>query len=77
MLSLMREAHIAHGTRIYMDYGSEELGGRRGATDVFRAATDLLLEKGAYLTARIVPGGTHSEESWQKQIPVWMMCLQL
>lgn len=77
MLSLMRDAHIAHGTRIYMDYGSEELGGRRGATDAFRAATDLLLEKGAYLTARIVPGGTHSEESWQRQIPVWMMCLQL
>ena len=25
--------------------------------------------RGIHLTARLVPGGTHSEASWEKQLP--------
>ena len=37
----------------------------------------LLLKKRVNLTLRIVPGGTHSEASWEQQIPVFMDCLKL
>ena len=30
------------------------------------------MEKGALVTARIVPGGAHNEASWEKQIPFFM-----
>lgn len=28
-----------------------------------------LMTRGIHLTSRIVPGGTHSEASWEKQLP--------
>ena len=31
-----------------------------------------LLEKKVNLTSRIVPGGNHSEGSWERQIPFFM-----
>jgi len=37
----------------------------------------MLLKKYTNLTFRIVPGGEHSEASWEKQIPVFMDCLGL
>ncbi len=76
-VQFIKSAEIAHGTRIYMDYGSEEMGGRRGAARAFRTVTDILLKKGVYLTARIVPGGTHTEASWEQQIPFFMETLGL
>ena len=35
----------------------------------------LLLTKHVNLAFRIVPGGTHCEASWEKQIPIFMDCL--
>ena len=65
---------IRPGTVVYMDYGERELGHRHLAGDFGRAAA-LLMEKGALVTSRIVPGGTHSEFSWEKQIPFFMNTL--
>ena len=62
---------------IYMDYGSEEMGNHAGNLSILTAASQLLMTKGVNLTFRIVPGGTHSETSWERQIPVFMACLGL
>ena len=35
----------------------------------------LLLERQIYLNFRIVPGGDHSEASWERQIPFFMETL--
>ena len=37
----------------------------------------LLLTKRVNLAFRIVPGGTHSEASWERQVPIFMDCLGL
>ena len=29
----------------------------------------LIMVRGIHLTSRLVPGGTHSEASWEKQLP--------
>ena len=64
-------------TVLYMDYGSKEFDRAGIAKNNFCTATEALIKKGVNLTARIVDGGTHSEASWEKQIPIFMKVLDL
>ena len=64
-------------TRIYMDYGTEELHNHEETPESLLAAVEILLRKKLDLTYRTVLGGTHCEASWEKQIPVFMQCLGL
>lgn len=68
---MIRRASIAPGTVLYMDYGSEELSWRT-MERTFGRISARLLEKKVFLTSRIVPGGTHAEASWERQIPFFM-----
>lgn len=68
---MIHNAKLGPDTILYMDYGSEELAGRRMAS-VYGRITAALFEKGVFLTSRIVPWGTHSEASWERQIPYFM-----
>ena len=36
---------------------------------------DALMEKGVFVTSRIVPNGDHCEECWEEQIPLFMRVL--
>lgn len=58
------------GKVLYMDAGTEELS-RRGRT-AFADVTALLIKKGARVESRVVPGGFHSEASWERQIPFFL-----
>ena len=75
LLELIGEAQIAPGTVVYMDYGSEELGNHEGMALGLKQVADALFDRGVYLNARIVPGGDHSEASWERQIPFFMETL--
>ena len=75
--ALLASSDPAPDTCIYMDYGSDELGNHEASFGLLRAAVDILLQKQLKLTFRIVPGGTHCEASWEKQIPIFMQCLSL
>lgn len=75
--ALLEAASPKKDTCIYMDYGSDEWDNHEGSPEVLRTAVDILLRKDLKLTFRIVPGGTHCEASWEKQIPVFMHCLSL
>ena len=68
---MIRKSRIAPDTVLYMDYGSEELGWRN-MEKTFGRISARLLEKKVNLTSRIVPGGDHSEGSWERQIPFFM-----
>ena len=74
---LLRDAPLEAGTAIYMDYGSKEIKRLPGmkAAKRFGKVASLLMERGAIVTARIVPGGEHCEASWEKQIPFFMDAL--
>ncbi|MBR5925913.1 MAG: alpha/beta hydrolase [Firmicutes bacterium] len=61
-------------THLYMDNGSKEMLSvkrKRAYAEVAAA----LIKKGVYLESRIIPGGTHSEESWQNQVPFFIEAL--
>ena len=77
VLELIAKANIRRDTCIYMDYGSEEIFSHAANAEALISTTHMLLTKQVNLAFRIVPGGTHSEASWEKQIPIFMECLGL
>ena len=77
ILEMVARAHIRRDTCIYMDYGSEELFNHAANAEALISTSHLLLTKRVNLAFRIVPGGTHCEASWEKQIPIFMDCLGL
>ena len=77
VLEMIAKANIRRDTCIYMDYGSEEMFNHAANAEALMSAAHLLLSKQVNLAFRIVPGGTHSEASWERQIPIFMDCLGL
>ena len=73
---LVQRAKLTPDTVIYMDYGSREMGNRKAMRKVFASVTARLMDKGVWLTSRIVPNGDHCEACWEEQIPVFMHVLQ-
>ena len=73
LLHLLRHAPMAQDTVVYMDWGSAEVS-RSMARDQ-REVADILFDRGVALTARMVPGGDHSEASWERQAPFFISTL--
>lgn len=77
VLEMIARAHIRRDTCIYMDYGENEMFNHAANAEALISTAHLLMTKRVNLAMRIVPGGTHSEASWEKQIPIFMDCLGL
>ena len=75
MQSLIRGAQLDPDTILYMDYGEVELGEHKGMLSALSRTVKNLMERSVNLTFRIVPGGTHCEASWERQIPFFMHVL--
>ena len=69
LAGLVGRAKLEPGTVLYMDYGSREMGNHDGMRRGFAEMCAKVMTRGIHLTSRIVPGGTHSEASWEKQLP--------
>lgn len=77
VLEMAAKSRIKPDTTIYMDYGSREMTNHAASAQALISAAQLLMTKQVNLTLRIVPGGNHSEASWERQIPIFMDCLGL
>lgn len=75
VLKMVAKTDVGSDTIMYMDYGSDEMANHGYMLDHLTDMAGLLLSKGVNLTFRIVPGGDHSEASWERQVPVFMECL--
>ena len=73
--SLIIGAHVSPDTEVYMDYGAEEICNHKNMLGCLNKVASMLFEKEIILTFRTVPGGTHSEASWERQIPFFMNTL--
>ncbi len=71
----IRTSEIAPDTVLYMDYGAYEMPNHRGMQRRLSKVASALFAKRVDLTFRVVPDGTHSEASWEKQIPFFMKTL--
>ena len=72
---MIRRAEVNPDTVLYMDYGSEEFENHEDMMRQFGKVTSLLMGRGVMVDSRIVPGGTHCEASWERQIPFFMNTL--
>lgn len=72
---LIQHANIHPDTVVYMDYGSREMNSHLNMWQQFEKTASLLLRRRVMLDCRIVPGGSHCEASWEKQIPFFMHTL--
>lgn len=73
--TLIRSSRVSPGTVLYMDYGSRELSNHAQTFRLLGRTAAALLEKRILLDFRMVPGGDHSEASWERQIPFFMTTL--
>lgn len=73
--TLIRTARVSPGTVLYMDYGSRELSNHAETFKLLGRTASALVNKHILLDFRMVPGGDHSEASWERQIPFFMNTL--
>ena len=73
--TLIRTSRVAPGTVVYMDYGSRELSNHTQTFKLLGRTSAGLLDRHILLNFRMVPGGDHSEASWERQIPFFMNTL--
>lgn len=72
MAALIQKTKYAPGTAVYLDYGSREMNNHLGMLQCFTQTAVALMEKGVWVTSRIVPNGDHCEACWEEQIPFFM-----
>jgi predicted alpha/beta superfamily hydrolase len=72
---LAQQAELDPDTVIYMDYGSREFENHANMQRLFAKLTGQLINRNISVTSRVIPGGTHCEASWEKQIPFFMETL--
>ena len=71
--AMLAAADLA-GTVVYTDMGQQEMAWTR-VRSAFGDLTSLLIKKDALTVSRVVPGGVHSEASWERQIPFFLNTL--
>ncbi len=72
---LIRKVEISPDTIIYLDFGSEEIKAHRDMIEDYIRITGSLIRRDIFLETRIIPGGSHCEASWERQIPFFMRTL--
>ncbi|MDY2628458.1 MAG: alpha/beta hydrolase-fold protein [Lachnospiraceae bacterium] len=77
ILNLIRNTDFDENTILYMDYGSVEMGNHTSTRSTLKRVSGALMDRGVYTCMRIVPGGEHCEASWERQIPIFMNCLDI
>ena len=70
---LIRNCDIGE-TVLYLDNGSQEQASQR-AKRLYGDMTAALIRRGIHVESRVVPGGFHSEASWERQIPFFIEAL--
>ncbi|MBR4972584.1 MAG: alpha/beta hydrolase [Oscillospiraceae bacterium] len=72
VLDIVTGAEIATDSAVYIDYGSLELPNHTTSSEALIAVARMLLTRRVNVVLNIIPGGIHSESSWEKQIPKFM-----
>lgn len=75
ILPFLKDADFGEDTSLYTDYGSEEFKNHPDRRKEFSETCAYLIDRGVNVTSRVVLGGTHSEASWERQIPFFMSVL--
>ncbi len=72
---MIRTAPLNPDTHLYMDYGALEFANHEQMEQQFGQIAMAALSRHIFLNCRVIPGGTHSEGSWERQLPFFMNTL--
>ena len=72
VLHIVENARIDTDSAIYIGYGSVELPNHAPSSEALISVARLLLTRGVNVALKIIPGLSHNESSWEKQIPMFM-----
>ena len=72
---IISHAELDPNTFLYINYGSEEFSNHANQQQAYRQIVGHLRRIGVDVYSYIVPGGTHCEACWQKQIPYFLRAL--
>lgn len=75
--SFIVNASFRNDVVLFTDYGMKEFKNHLPQRELFGETFKILCLKGVAVTARLVPDGTHSEASWEKEIPYFLKTLNL
>lgn len=77
LLTLTARGTYAPDTSIFLSYGQNEMRNHTGNRWIINAVSNELYAKGVNLTLRIVRDAYHCEAAWEKEVPIFMNCLEL
>lgn len=77
LLTLTARGTYAPDTSIFLSYGQNEMSNHTGNRWIINAVSNELYAKGVNLTLRIVRDAYHCEAAWEKEVPIFMNCLEL
>ena len=77
LTAMIARAAYAPDTAIFLSYGQNEMSNHSANRWVINAVANELYAKGVNLTARIVRDAYHCEAAWEKEVPIFMDCLEL
>ena len=77
MLSMVAQAQYTPDTVIYLSYGQNEMSNHKANRWIIRTVANELYAKGVNLTLRVVREAYHCEAAWEKEVPLFMECMEL
>lgn len=75
VLKTVKDSPIDPNTRVYLDFGSNEVKSKRGFAKSIEGMLEIshaFDEKGCRVYPRVIVDGLHSEETWEKAVPVFL-----
>lgn len=77
LAAMIARSKYTPDTSIYLSYGQNEMGNHSANRRIINTISNELYTKGVNLTARIVRDAYHCEAAWEKEVPIFMNCLEL
>ena len=77
LLAMVAQSNYTPDTIIYLSYGQNEMVNHSANRWVINAISNELYAKGVNLTMRVVRDAYHCEAAWEKEVPIFMNCLEL
>ena len=77
LLAMVAKGSYVPDTSIFLSYGQKEMNNHPGSRRIINAVCNALYAKGVNLTARIIRDAYHCEAAWEKEVPIFMNCLEL
>ena len=77
LLAMVNRANYTPDTAIFLSYGQKEMSNHPANQLAISSMAAQLYARGVNLTLRIVRDGYHCEAAWEKEVPIFMDCLEL